>query len=92
MSTFTFTGSALLWCIGQEYPQTKQSKREMICIINVQRPYILTRRTALDHYLLNIAFFVQEEELFLYKAAFIQEEELFLTSLERLAKFFSSDV
>ena len=45
-----------------------------------QRPYILTRLSALDHFLLNIASFVQEEELFLHIAAFVQEEELFLTS------------
>ena len=48
--------------------------------VSNQRPYILTRQSALDHFLLNIAFFVQEEELFLYRAAFVQEEELFLTS------------
>ena len=48
--------------------------------IRNQRPYILTRQSALDHLLLNIAFFVQEEESFLYIAAFVQEEELFLTS------------
>ena len=58
----------------EEFPHSFFAARRM------QRPYILTRRTALDHFLLNISFFVQEEELFLYIAAFVKEEEIFPTS------------
>ena len=51
----------------------------------------MTRQSALDHFLLNIAFFVQEVESFLYIATFVQEEVLFVQEVSRFAKFFNSD-
>ena len=46
----------------------------------------MTRQSALDHFLLNIAFFVQEVESFLYIATFVQEEVLFVQEVSMFAK------